>query len=212
MHLRPASETFPLGDQTLSFEEIAKSDAQRRYLLEIKCRHSDSQTTDTEHRYLDISRRQDATQDRIATPLQEWYDEQPTDVVVESYEILEQLDCRRGEFVDTEPESAPSRPQRSLSDEKPTPGVDPDGLHEGDRVAYYVKGPTSRVYGYISNYIVKKAPSWEEGLPSRSTTITEEAPLDLGDRTKKIPLVWIIGTVDDPEVDAAIERRRDALH
>jgi len=40
----------------------------------------------------------------------------------------------------------------------PEPGIDADALTEGDRVAYYVEGPHSAVYGYIAEGVVEKVP------------------------------------------------------
>ena len=203
---------FAIGDQTLSYEQIAQSDAQHRYLLEISFRPSPSKQRETERKQLEIERRQEATQDRIETALHEWFTDRSDSVVIESYEVLEQIDCRRGGLVETDAERGVSDAPISSSTKSTEPGVDSSDISEGDRVAYYVQGPDSSVYGYISEGIVEEVPPWEEGSQSRSHTITDEALLDLGDRTKKIPLEWIIGSTDDPAVDAAIDRRRDAFH
>lgn len=203
---------FAIDDQTLSYEQIAQSDAQHRYLLEISFRRAPSKQRETARQLLDIERRQDATQDRIETALREWFTDRSDSVVIESYEVLEQIDCRRGAVVETDAERGESNALSSPSSKNTERGVDASEISEDDRVAYYVQGPDSSVYGYISEGIVQKVPPWEEGSQSRSQTVTEDALLDLGDRTKKIPLEWIIGSTDDPDVDAAIGRRRDALH
>jgi len=203
---------FAIGDQTLSYEQIAQSDAQHRYLLEITFRPSPSKQRETERKQLDTERRQGATRDRIETALREWFTDRSDSVVIESYEVLEQIGCRRGALVETDAERGESDASSSSSTKNTEPGVDASVISEGDRVAYYVQGPDSSVYGYISEGIIERVPPWEEGPPSRSHTVTEEVLLDLGDRTKKIPLEWIIGSTDDPDIDAVIDRRRDAFH
>lgn len=192
-----------IDGQRISYEPIAVADADRRYALEIEYGWPDGTTTDHHREELSVSRRGDVTRELVENALSEWFDG-VGNVIVRRYELVEEVECRRGELLDVERESP------SLPEDKPLPGVDPETVTVGDRIAYYVDGPGSEVYGHLSEAVVEEVPprSRSEGAGERAS---RAVLADVGPRTIEIPLAWIAGPVDDPEVAAAIDRPRPEL-
>ncbi|MCU4800921.1 hypothetical protein OB920_11125 [Halobacteria archaeon HArc-gm2] len=193
--------TLTVDDQTLSFEQIARGEADQRFVLVVEYRGAaglESATVD-----LDVTSRRDATKGVIEDALTAWYEGQ-SEVTVESFEVVERIECRRGDALDRGEDPA-DEPEVEPID-GPEPGVDADALAEGDRVAYYVEGPHSAVYGYIAEGVVEKVPPWHRGVPGQGELIADRAVLDVGDRTREVPLEWIIGSTADSTVADAVDR------
>lgn len=194
-------------DQTLTYEQIAEESADRSYVVEIEYGRRYVEGTSTDRIRLSPSRRSEVTREVLAERLAEWCEDDP-EVTIESYQVIEEVECRSGELVEVDRDSPGAE---ALPDDKPDPGVAASELSVGDRVAYYVGGPGHGIYGYVSEGIVEAVPPWDRSPHRHSETVTDAVELDVGDRTKEIPLAWIVGTVDSREVADAIDKPREAL-
>ena len=196
--------TLTVGDQTLSFEQIARAEADHELVLVVEYRGAaglESATVD-----LDVTSRRDATKDGIADALAAWSESQ-SGVTIESFEVVERIECRRGDSLDCGEDPVEDGVEPI---DGPEPGIDADALTEGDRVAYYVEGPHSAVYGYIAEGVVEKVPPWHRGVPGQGELIADRAVLDVGDRTREVPLEWIVGSTGDSAVADAVDREYPA--
>lgn len=222
-----------VGSQELSFEQIAKTAASREFRLVVEYDRPEGEGSGTTEIDLDVARRQEATKEAISSALRDWYDGSPA-TTIRSFEVVERIDCRRGESVGTTGDSrsdrtggAETQSEAALTGDTadggateveseigsidgPAPGVDADALSEGDVVAYYVEGPHSSVYGYVAEGIVETVPPWTRGVPGKGEVIQDKAVVDVGDRTREIPLAWIIGTTADDAVADAVDRQYPA--
>lgn len=195
-----------VSDHTLTFEQISEDSADRSYVLTVEYGRRYVDATSTDRVPLSVSDREAVTRDVVEDALEEWF-EAESDVTIRSYEVLETIECRRGELEDVERDVSTS----NVPEGKPVPGVDARTLTQGDRVAYYVGGPGHDIYGYISEGIVEDVPPWSRSPHRHSETVTDAARLDVGGRTKEIPLAWIVGPVDSEEIADAVDRPRDSL-
>lgn len=191
--------TLSVGDQRLSFEQIAQEAADREYLLVIEYQRARGMESETVELALDVAGRQETTKDTVQDALRKWSQRSPG-TTIQSFEVVEQVECRRGERI---PENGKPGPEAI---DGPVPGVDAGELSPGDRVAYYVDGPHSSVYGYVAEGVVEKVPPWKRGGPSATELVRDRAVLEVGDRTREIPLAWIIGSTDDEDVADAVDR------
>ncbi|WP_254545455.1 hypothetical protein [Halomarina pelagica] len=193
-----------VGDQRLSFEQVAEADARQWYVLAVTYR-TDGEETHVGETTIDAASRQEVTRDAVEEALDGWRNDHPR-AKIARYEVYARVECRRGKHV---ADLSPEAEGREWSIDGPEPGVDAAELRPGDRVAYYAGGPRSSIYGYITEGIVVDVPS-NERRPT-SGEFGERAKLDLGTQRKPIPLAWIIGPVDDPEIAMAIDRKRENL-
>lgn len=196
---------FTVSDQVVTFEQVSAEDAERSFVLVVEYGHEYVDRTSTERIPLEVSRRRAVTRDLVRETLAEWAE--ASGATIRSYEVLEEVECRRGDLVRVEGEA--STPD--LPPDKPVPGVDPRSLTPGDRVAYYVGGPGDDVYGHLSEGIVEDVPPWNRSPQRPDETVTDAVRLDVGGRVKEIPLGWIVGPSDDAEVAEAIDRPRDSI-
>lgn len=196
-----------VDDQTLTYEQIAESAADRSVAIEIEYSRRYVDGSERERIELDADRRGDVTKDLIEATLADWHEERGN-VVVETYEVLEEVECRRGELVEVDHGRSRST---EVPEDKPEPGVDARVLEEGQVVAYYVGGPGHDIYGYVSEGVVEALPPWSRSPGDNGDAVTDAVRMDVGGRSKEIPLAWIVGPVDSEEVADAVDRPREAL-
>lgn len=197
--------TLTIDNQTVSYETIAESAADRSYVIEIE--YSRRFADETERTAIDLPAvgRDEVTRDAVEEHLADWYAGQGG-ITIEGYEVIERVECRRGELQTVERDRPTSGPA-----DKPDPGVAADDLAEGELIAYYVGGPDHEIYGHISEGLVVALPPWSRDPPESNPTVTDAVLVDTGDRHKEIPLAWIVGSVADSEIGEAVDRPRPEL-
>lgn len=139
----------------------------------------------------------------IVDSLEGWQANNPLAKIVE-FEVVESRKVASGNFV----EVVDSTDVAGLEEGEPEPGVRARELSEGSRVAYYVRGPGSSVYGYMSEGVVERV------LPDREHPEVEQAgcvELDVGSQEKLVPLAWVVGDATDDDIREAIDKPRPTL-
>lgn len=202
-----------VGEQDLICEQVARDDAETRFVLRIEYERGSSAGVDRVG--LDVDSRMGVTEAVVTEAIREWRSDSGRKFV-RSFEVYERIDCRRGGPTEETREQwqigeagTPNESRTSSRNAKPELD-EPVGFSAGDRVAYYVQGPDSTVYGYVAEARVEKAPPWTKGAPGREEWFVDSAILERSGDTKEIPLEWIIGTTDDDEIAAMVDRPYDA--
>jgi len=192
---------FEIAGERFSYNIISKGDADLEYLLQIEYSGPSAESTATIS--LGVSGRGDATKKVILKRLREWSENNP-EMEIQSFEVAERQVCREGTHLGTVAETDVAAADSDI----PGPGVSPSSVSVGDRVAYYVQGPGSTIYGYISEGIVDGVHP-EEDYPKVATSGCVE--LDTGEQSKMIPLAWVVGDATEPAIEDAIDRPRPSL-
>ncbi|MFB6084875.1 MAG: hypothetical protein ABEJ94_11600 [Halorientalis sp.] len=153
---------------------------------------------------LAVDSRSELTTDAVSAALTEWADGRDVATVVGFTVVEERLARRAGEF-EGAGDALLVDPKESTADQSSERVVAGASRYaEGDHLLYHEGGPDSAVYGYTTEGIVAEAPPIEhqhrENEPDRIR-------LDVGERTKLVPVEWVIGHVD--EVDEPIDKPRD---
>ncbi|WP_424016563.1 hypothetical protein ACOZ4N_11720 [Halorientalis pallida] len=151
--------------------------------------------------------RSELTTDAVSAALTEWADERDIAEVVGFTVVEEQLARRGGERPDAGDEALLVDPSdRDVSTEQPSAEAVARASRyvEGDHLLYYEGGQDSTVYGYTTEGIVAEAPPIEH---QHRENEPDKIRLDVGKRTKLVPLEWVIGHAD--EVDDPIDKPRD---
>ncbi len=151
--------------------------------------------------------RSDLTADAVSAALAEWADEREVSVVTGFSVVETQLARRGGEAPDAGGEALlvdPSERDTTSGGGTAEAVARSSRYVEGDHLRYYEGGPDSSVYGYTTEGVVVEAPPIEhqhrENEPGKIR-------LDVGERTKLVPLSWVIGHAD--EADEPLDKPRD---
>lgn len=203
---------FSIGELDLNCEQVSRENAAETYVLRIEYeRGSDANVDRIE---LDVDSRIEVTEDVVADAMREWRSASGGEFV-RSFAVYERIDCRRGGPTDETRErwmtggAEATDVDDDPSTEQAAQLVESVGFSPGDHVAYHVQGPESSVYGHVAEGRVEKAPPWTKGAPGREERIVDSAVLERGGDTKAIPLEWIVGTTDDDEIAAQVDRAYD---
>jgi hypothetical protein len=151
--------------------------------------------------------RSDLTTEAVSAALTEWADERDVAAVSGFSVVEEQLARRGGEAPDTGDEALLVDPSdRETKSELTTEEAVARSSRyvEGDHLLYYEGGPDSTVYGHTTEGIVAEAPPIEH---QHRENEPDKIRLDVGKRTKIVPLEWVIGHAD--EADEPIDKPRD---
>lgn len=199
---------FSVGEQELFCEQTSRADAETRFVLRIE--YERGSTAGVDRIELDADSRMAVTEEVVVDAIQKW-DSESVREFVRSFDVYERTECRSGGPTEESRERWMIGSPGTDEDDGTSGGEveaieNPVGFSAGDRVAYYVQGPESSVYGYVAEARVEKAPPWMKGSPGRADRIVNQAVLERGDDTKEIPLEWIIGTTDDDDVAAQVDR------
>lgn len=200
---------FSVGDLDLFCERVSREDAETAFVVRIDYERGSTASVDRVE--LDVDSRMGVTEDVVAEAIREWRSETKREFV-RSFEVYERIECRHGRSAEETREQRASGSSERGTNGNGTRGQEAPELDEpvdfsaGDRVAYYVQGPGSSVYGHVAEGRVENAPPWTKGAPGRERWFVESAVLERGGDTKEIPLEWIIGTTDDEVVAAQVDR------
>ncbi|AQL42337.1 hypothetical protein BV210_06250 [Halorientalis sp. IM1011] len=156
---------------------------------------------------LAVDSRSDLTTDAVSAALTEWADGRDVAEVTGFAVVEEQLARRGGETPDAGEEAVLVDPdeQDAASGQATAEAVGRSSRYvEGDHLVYYEGGPDSTVYGYTTEGIVAEAPPIEH---QHRENEPDKIRLDVGERTKLVPLEWVVGHVE--AVDEPIDNPRD---
>ncbi|SDF91106.1 hypothetical protein [Halorientalis regularis] len=156
---------------------------------------------------LAVDSRSELTTDAVSAALTEWADERDVAEVV-GFAVVEEQPARRGGEPPNVGEAAllvdPSD-RDTMSEQATEEAVARSSWYvEGDHLLYHEGGPDSTVYGYTTEGIVAEAPPIEH---QHRENEPDKIRLDVGKRTKLVPLEWVIGHAD--ETDEPIDKPRD---
>lgn len=200
---------FSIGEQDLYCEQVSRDDAETSFVVLIEYERGSSAGVDRVE--LDVDSRMEVTEDVVAETIREWHSDSGREFV-RSFEVYERIECRHGGPTEETRErwliDSPGTAEDDGDGSSQEAGEleSPVGFSAGDRVAYYVQGPESAVYGHVAEARVEKAPPWMKGSPGRANRIVDGAVLERGGDTKDIPVEWIIGRTDDEDVAAQVDR------
>jgi len=194
---------FEADGERFSYNIIAAADAESEFVLEIEYSGGEEDEPATTTVSLGVSERGDATKEVVVGRLKEWSGNNPG-LEVESFEVTERQVCRSGKHLG----SVEQKEEVEIEVEELEPGVVPADVSTGDRVAYYVQGPGSTVYGYLTEGVVEAVSPNREHPKVESPGLVE---LDVGEQTKEVPLAWVVGDATKPAVQDAIDRPRPSL-
>ena len=156
---------------------------------------------------LAVESRSELTTDAVSAALTEWAAERAVAEVVGFSVVEEQVARRGGETPDAGDGALLVDPsdRETTADQTTEEAVARASRYvEGDHLLYYEGGQDSTVYGYTTEGIVTEAPPIEH---QHRENEPDKIRLDVGKRTKLVPLEWVIGHAD--EADEPIDKPRD---
>jgi hypothetical protein len=153
---------------------------------------------------LSAESRSGVTADEISASLDEWAAERDVGTVVGFAVVEERLARRAGEFEAPREEARLVDPSERAAGRASEATARTSRYVEGDHLIYYEGGPDSTVYGYATEGIVAEAPPIEH---QHRENESDKIRLDVGDRTKLVPLSWVIGHAG--EVEEPIDKPRN---
>ncbi|RXK46352.1 hypothetical protein [Halorientalis pallida] len=168
--------------------------------------------TDGRHRFvermpLSAESRSEVTTNAVSAALTEWAAERDVADVVGFTVVEEQVARRGGETPDAKDQALLVDPsdRETTSEQTSEEAVARSSRYvEGDHLLYYEGGQDSTVYGYTTEGIVAEAPPIEH---QHRENEPDKIRLDVGKRTKLVPLEWVIGHAG--EADEPIDKPRD---
>lgn len=186
-----------VGDETLDVEIIAM-DTDPQFYIRVEF-----QDTTGAHRrnewQLDVDKRSDLTVDWIEQTLSEWTARRDDVASLVSFSIQRVDVARRGANIDTDSATSPTDDQPI----DPATATSDLPYAKGDRVAYYVDGPDSAVYGYTTDAIVTELPPIHK---QHREPLQGKVEIDTGVDTKLIPTDWVVGPAADVDIDRPNEK------
>lgn len=156
---------------------------------------------------LPVESRSEVTTDTLSAALTEWADGRDVATVTGFSVVEEQVARRGGEVPEAGDETLLVEPsERDVASGQTTRKATARASRyvEGDHLLYYEGGPESAVYGYTTEGVVTEAPPIEH---QHRENEPDKIRLNVGERTKLVPLAWVIGHAD--EADEPVDKPRD---
>ncbi|AQL44762.1 hypothetical protein BV210_18610 (plasmid) [Halorientalis sp. IM1011] len=189
--------TISVDDETLSVEVVA-AETDCNYYIRVEYDDSTGSRQRTEWQ-LEVDSRSELTVDRIEQILTEWTSSRDDVASLTSFSIQRVDIARRGTSTTDEASSGTADNQPI----DPATATSRFPYSPGDRIAYYVDGPDSTVYGYTTEAVVTELPPIQK---QNREPIRGKVEIDTGADTKVIPDDWIVGPAADVTVDKPNDR------
>ena len=184
--------TISVDDETLSVEVVA-AETDCNYYIRVEYDDPTGLRQRTEWQ-LEVDSRSELTVDRIEQILTEWTSSRDDVASLVSFSI-QQVDIARRGASTTDEASSGTADDQPIDPATATSEVQ---YSRGDRIAYYVDGPDSTVYGYTTEAVVTELPPIQK---QQREPIRGKVEIDTGPDTKLIPTDWISGLAADVTVD-----------
>ena len=186
-----------VGDDTLDVDIIA-ADTESQFYIRVEYEDPAGERRRNEWQ-LDVDKRSELTVDWIEQTLSQW-SERRDDVASLGSFLIQRVDvARRGANIDTDSATSPTDDQPI----DPATATSDFPYAQGDRIAYYVDGPDSTVYGYTTDAIVTELPPIHK---QHREPIQGKVEIDTGIDTKLIPTDWVVGPAADVDIDRSNEK------
>lgn len=185
-----------IGDDNLDVEVVAEG-TDSQFYIRVEFEDIDGNRRRNEWQ-LNVENRRGMTIEWIEEMLTEWKARRDDVASLATFSIQKVDVARRGYRTDLK--GAPT-PPADPTDEESLLGQANTGEFKysvGDRIAYYVDGPESTIYGYTTDAIVIDLPPIER---RNKEPIQEKAEVDTGVNTKLIPTEWIVGPASEVDID-----------
>ncbi|WP_336000677.1 hypothetical protein [Halorientalis halophila] len=156
---------------------------------------------------LEATGRAEISVEALSTTLADWEAAREVDEVLGFAVVEERLARRAGEFEGAGGDALLVDPEERSVATAREPGQGspaPSRYVEGDHLIYYEGGPDSSVYGHTTEGLVAEAPPIEH---QHRENEPDKVRLDVGGRTKLVPLEWVVGLAGETDVD--LDKPRD---
>lgn len=189
--------TISVDDETLSVEVLA-AETDCNYYIRVVYDDPTGSRQRTEWQ-LEVDNRSELTVDRIEQILTDWKSSRDDVASLASFSIQQVDIARRG--TSTTAEASSERADDQPIDTATATSEFP--YSPGDRIAYYVDGPDSTVYGYSTEAVVTELPPIQK---QNREPIRGKVEIDTRPDTKLIPADWVVGLAADVTVDKPNDR------